>query len=274
MSATKIALKDLLEAGVHFGHQTRKWNPKMRDYIFIARGGIHIIDLQKTLRHIERAQEFLTRTSASGKDVLFVATKKQARQSVVKAAQSVGMPYVTERWLGGMLTNFQTISRSITRLDEIEVKLADTVAANLSKKEALELSRLAEKLRRNLGGIREMKRVPGAIFVIDTKEEEIAVREANKLGIPVVGVVDSNADPDPIDFPIPGNDDAIRAIQLFVQMAENAIAEGKAAGSEGATVKGGDSGEGKAKAESGEAAEANGSAHAKVEAESSTVSEK
>ncbi|HEX9640812.1 MAG TPA: 30S ribosomal protein S2 [Candidatus Krumholzibacteria bacterium] len=231
-----IALKDLLEAGVHFGHQTRKWNPKMRDYIFIARGGIHIIDLQKTLRHVERAYDFLVKTSAAGKDVLFVATKKQARQSVREAAQAVGMPWVTERWLGGMLTNFQTISKSIAKLEEIEVKLADPIAANLSKKEALELSRLGDKLRRNLGGIRDMKRVPGAVFVIDTNEEAIAVREANKLGIPVVGIVDSNADPDPIQYPIPGNDDAIRAIQLFTGMAKAAIAAGKAARSEGANI--------------------------------------
>jgi len=233
-----IALKDLLEAGVHFGHQTRKWNPKMKDYIFIARGGIHIIDLQKTLAHVNVAYDFLTRIAASGRPVLFVATKKQARQAVVAAASSCGMPYVTERWLGGMLTNFQTISKSISKLDEIEAKLADTVASNLSKKEALELSRLGDKLRRNLGGIREMKRLPGALFVIDTKEEEIAVKEANKLGIPVVGIVDSNADPDVIDYPVPGNDDAIRAIQLFVQMAKDAIAEGVAAGSEGAVVQG------------------------------------
>jgi small subunit ribosomal protein S2 len=231
-----VSLKELLEAGVHFGHQTRKWNPKMRDYIFIARGGIHIIDLQKTMSGIHTAYDFLARTAASGRPVLFVATKKQARQAVQAAATACRMPYVNERWLGGMLTNFQTISKSIAKLDEIEMKLADKTAANLSKKEALELSRLGDKLRRNLGGIREMKRLPGALFVIDTKEEEIAVREANKLGIPVVGIVDSNADPDVIDYPVPGNDDAIRAIQLFVKMAQSAIAEGLAAGSEGAVV--------------------------------------
>ena len=231
-----VSLKELLEAGVHFGHQTRKWNPKMRDYIFIARGGIHIIDLQKTMVGINAAYDFLVRVAASGRPVLFVATKKQARQAVQTAATACRMPYVNERWLGGMLTNFQTISKSISKLDEIEMKLADKTAANLSKKEALELSRLSDKLRRNLGGIREMKKLPGALFVIDTKEEEIAVREANKLGIPVVGIVDSNADPDVIDYPVPGNDDAIRAIQLFVKMAQGAIAEGLAAGSEGAVV--------------------------------------
>jgi small subunit ribosomal protein S2 len=233
--SSNIGLKDLLEAGVHFGHQTRKWNPKMKDHIFIARGGIHIIDLQKTLAHVERAHAFLTGVAATGKPILFVATKKQARQPVVKAAESCSMPHVTERWLGGMLTNFQTISKSITKLDEIDVKLAET-ESNLSKKETLLMTRLGDKLRRNLGGIREMNRLPGALFVIDTVEESIAIKEANKLGIPVVGVVDSNADPDVIQFPIPGNDDAIRAIQLFVDMALDAIAQGKAQGSEGKNV--------------------------------------
>jgi len=231
-----IALKDLLEAGVHFGHQTRKWNPKMKEYIFIARGGIHIIDLQKTLRHIDVAYDFIRDTSAKGKKVLFVATKKQARLPVIEAANSVGMPYVTERWLGGMLTNFQTVSKSIRKLEEIEKLLEGPGAELLSKKESLQMAREAEKLNRNLGGIREMDRLPGALFVIDTQEEATAVREASKLGIPVVGIVDTNADPDLIHYPIPGNDDAIRAIQLFTRLAKDAIMAGTAARTEGAVV--------------------------------------
>ena len=234
--AVEVTLKELLEAGVHFGHQTRKWNPKMRDYIFIARGGIHIIDLQKTMTHVRPAFEFLTKTAASGKKVLFVATKKQARQPLVEAANAVGQPYVSERWLGGMLTNFQTISGSIRKLDEIEAKLQGNAAEQYSKKELLEFTRMHEKLERNLGGIRDMKRLPGALFVLDTKEEETAVKEANKLGIPVVGIVDTNADPDVIDFPVPGNDDAIRSIQLFCRLAKAAISEGLSLGSEGATA--------------------------------------
>ena len=231
----EVTLKELLESGVHFGHQTRKWNPKMREYIFIARGGIHIIDLQKTMAHVGPAFEFLTRTAASGKKVLFVATKKQARQPVKEAAEAVGQPYVTERWLGGMLTNFQTMSKSVQKLDEIESRLAEGQGETLSKKEALELSRQREKLARNLGGIREMKRLPGALFVIDTAEEDTAIKEANKLGIPVVGIVDTNADPDHIDYAVPGNDDAIRAIQLFCRLAKDAIAEGLSLASEGSS---------------------------------------
>ena len=231
---SNVSLKDLLEAGVHFGHQTRKWNPRMKEYIFIERGGIHIIDLQKTLRAIELAHTFVRGVAASGRKVLFVATKKQARIAVLEAANSVGMPYVTERWLGGMLTNFQTVSKSIQRLDDIEKLLGGPGAEVLSKKEALELSRLADKLRKNLGGIREMDRLPGALFVIDTVEEVIAVKEANKLGIPVVGIVDTNSDPLVINYPIPGNDDAIRSIQLFVKVVRDAIADGLATRSEGA----------------------------------------
>ena len=234
--AVEVTLKELLESGVHFGHQTRKWNPKMREYIFIARGGIHIIDLQRTMASIGPAFDFLTRTVASGKKVLFVATKKQARQPVREAAEAVGMPWVSERWLGGMLTNFQTISKSVQRLDEIEGRLSEGQGETLSKKEALELNRMREKLNRNLGGIRDMKRVPGALFVVDTAEEDTAIKEANKLGIPVVGVVDTNADPDHIDYAVPGNDDAIRAIQLFCRLAKEAIAEGVALGSEGAVA--------------------------------------
>jgi small subunit ribosomal protein S2 len=248
--AVEVTLKELLESGVHFGHQTRKWNPKMREFIFIARGGIHIIDLQKTMAHIGPAFDFLTRTAASGKKVLFVATKKQARQPVQEAAEAVNMPFVTERWLGGMLTNFQTMSKSVARLDEIEGKLAEGQGETLTKKEALELSRQ----------IREMKHVPGALFVVDTAEEETAIKEANKLGIPVVGVVDTNANPDTIDYPVPGNDDAIRAIQLFCRLAKDAIAEGIALGSEGAVA-----GEAEVEMEAGKAEAAKAEA-AKAEA--------
>ncbi|HKI84941.1 MAG TPA: 30S ribosomal protein S2, partial [Candidatus Krumholzibacteria bacterium] len=224
-----ISLKDLLEAGVHFGHQTRKWNPKMKEYIFISRGGIHIIDLQKTLRNIDKAYQFIRDTAASGKKILFVATKKQARLPIMEAAKSVEMPYVTERWLGGMLTNFQTVSKSIRKLEDIEKVLEGPEREMLSKKESLQLEREREKLARNLGGIRDMDRLPGALFVIDTQEEETAVREARKLGIPVVGIVDTNADPDVIQYLIPGNDDAIRSIQLFTKLAKNAITDGIAA---------------------------------------------
>jgi small subunit ribosomal protein S2 len=229
----KIGLKDLLEAGVHFGHQTRKWNPKMRQYIFIARNGIYIIDLQKTLRALNKAVDFLRDVSAKGGSVLFVGTKKQAKVAVREYAEKCGMPYVTERWLGGMLTNWQTISKSVAKLDEIENLRKTGKIESFSKKEQLEISRSYEKLNKNLGGIRYMKGLPSAVFVIDTVEEETAVREANKLKIPVIGVVDTNSDPDSITFPIPGNDDAIRAISLYVNAAAEALAEGRAVRSEG-----------------------------------------
>jgi small subunit ribosomal protein S2 len=228
-----VGLKDLLEAGVHFGHQTRKWNPKMKPYIFIARGGIYIIDLQKTLRAINRACEFLTKVAARGGTVLFVGTKKQAKVAIRDYAQKAGMPYVTERWLGGMLTNFQTIYKSVQKLEDIEAMMADGRMAQFSKKEQLEFSRTYEKLNKNLGGIRRMKGLPEAVFVVDTAEEETAVREANKLGIPVVGIVDTNADPTVIDYPIPGNDDAIRAINLFTRTVAAAIENGRKARAEG-----------------------------------------
>lgn len=228
-----VGLKDLLEAGVHFGHQTRKWNPKMRPFIFIARGGIYIIDLQKTLRALQRAVAFLRTIGESGGTVLFVGTKKQAKVAIKECATRCGMPYVTERWLGGMLTNFATIHKSVMRLEEIEAMMADGRMENFSKKEQLEISRTYEKLQKNLGGIRKMKQLPNALFVIDTHEEETAVREANKLNIPVIGVIDTNCDPDPIQYPIPGNDDAIRAITLFTRVAAKAIDEGRAARAEG-----------------------------------------
>ena len=229
----KIGLKDLLEAGVHFGHQTRKWNPKMRQYIFIARNGIYIIDLQKTLRALNKAVDFLTTVSAKGGSVLFVGTKKQAKVAVREYAEKCGMPYVTERWLGGMLTNWQTISKRVAKLDEIENLRKTGKIEAFSKKEQLEISRSYEKLSKNLCGIRDMKGLPSAVFVIDTVEEETAVREANKLGIPVIGIVDTNSDPDSITYPIPGNDDAIRAISLYVNAAAGALADGRAMRSEG-----------------------------------------
>ncbi len=228
-----VGLKDLLEAGVHFGHQTRKWDPKMKPYIFIARGGIYIIDLQKTLKSLRKAAGFLKEVAAKGGSVLFVGTKKQAKVAIKEYATRAGMPYVTERWLGGMLTNFQTIYKSVQKLENIEAMMADGRMDNFSKKEQLEINRTYEKLNRNLGGIRKMKGLPSALFVIDTAEEETAVREANKLGIPIIGIVDTNCDPNLIQYPIPGNDDAIRAITLFAKIVARSIDEGKAARAEG-----------------------------------------
>jgi small subunit ribosomal protein S2 len=230
----KVGLKDLLEAGVHFGHQTRKWNPKMKPYIFIARGGIYIIDLQRTLRNLNKASKFLETVGAKGGSVLFVGTKKQAKVAIREQAEKVGMPYVTERWLGGMLTNHQTIYKSVQKLEEIEAMMNDGRMENFSKKEQLQFSRQFEKLNTNLGGIRKMKGVPDALFVVDTCEEETAVREANKLGIPVIGIVDTNSDPNLVQFPVPGNDDAIRAITLFTRVVAESIEEGRKAKHEGA----------------------------------------
>lgn len=229
----KIGLRDLLEAGVHFGHQTRKWNPKMRPYIFIARNGIYIIDLQKTLRALEKARDFLLGVAGKGGSVLFVGTKKQAKVAIRDFATSCGMPFVTERWLGGMLTNWQTISKSVAKLEHIEELRATGKIEKLSKKEQLEMSRTYDKLMKNLGGIRTMRELPAAVFVIDTCEEETAVREANKLNIPVVGIVDTNSDPDLVTFAVPGNDDAIRAISLYARVAADAINEGRAIRAEG-----------------------------------------
>jgi len=228
-----VGLRDLLEAGVHFGHQTRKWNPKMKPYIFIARGGIYIIDLQKTLRQLNRATDFLREVASRGGTVLFIGTKKQAKIAIREAAQKCGMPYVTERWLGGMLTNWQTISQRVEKMEDFEAMMRDGRLEKLSKKEQLEANRSYEKLHKNLGGIRAMKKVPEVVFVVDTAEEETAVREANKLNIPVIGIVDTNADPNLIKFPIPGNDDAIRSINLFARVMAQAIEDGKQARAEG-----------------------------------------
>ena len=232
----KVGLQDLLEAGVHVGHQTRKWNPTLKQYIFIARGGIYIIDLQRTLRALNKASDFLTTVGRKGGTVLFVGTKKQAKVAIREYADRVNMPYVTERWLGGMLTNHQTIYKSVQKLDEIEAMMNDGRMENFSKKEQLEFSRKFEKLNTNLGGIRKMKGLPDAVFVVDTSEEETAVREANKLGIPVIGIADTNCDPTQLSFPIPGNDDAIRSITLFTKVVAEAIEDGRRAAKEGAEV--------------------------------------
>jgi small subunit ribosomal protein S2 len=229
----ETGIKDLLEAGVHFGHQTRKWNPKMKPYIFIARNGIYIIDLQKSLRALNTACSFVRGLSEKGGSVLFVGTKKQAKVAIKDYATRCGMPYVTERWLGGMLTNWTTIHKSVQRLDEIEAMMADGRIEQFSKKEQLEIGHDHEKLLKNLGGIRKMKTLPQALFVIDTKEEETAVREAIKLNIPVVGIVDTNCDPDVVRYPVPGNDDAIRAITLFARVIAKSVEEGRAARVEG-----------------------------------------
>ena len=218
-----IQMKELLEAGVHFGHQTRRWNPKMKPFIFGKRNGIHIVDLQKTLQHFEEAAEFVRDLAANGRNILFVGTKRQAQDAIREEASRCGMFYMNHRWLGGTMTNFRTIRRSIERLKEIETTLANE-ESHLTKKERIRLERQRRKMDRALGGIKEMEDLPDALFVIDTVHEHIAVKEANRLGIPVVAVVDTNCDPEEVDFPIPGNDDAIRAIRLFpARIADNVL---------------------------------------------------
>jgi small subunit ribosomal protein S2 len=218
-------MKELLEAGVHFGHQTKRWNPKMKRYIFGKRNGIYIIDLQKTLKLFKEASAFISDLASQGKRILFVGTKRQAQDAILEEANRCGMFYVNNRWLGGTLTNFTTVRRSIERLKELEALLADT-DKELSKKERAALDREREKLQKNLIGIREMDSLPDSLFVIDPKKEYIAVKEAKKLGIPVVAIVDTNCDPEDIDYVIPGNDDAIRAIRLFTQKIADAVLEG------------------------------------------------
>jgi small subunit ribosomal protein S2 len=221
-----VTMKQLLESGVHFGHQTKRWNPKMKRYIFTERNGIYIIDLQQTLSYIDRAYEFVRETVAHGGTIMFVGTKKQAQEAIAEQASRVGMPFVKERWLGGMLTNFQTVYKRLQRLKELEM-IEQTGGANvMTKKENLVLSREKAKLERTLGGIRDMQRTPSAVWVIDTKKEHIAVGEARKLGIPVVAILDTNCDPDEVDFPIPGNDDAIRSATLLTRVIADAVAEG------------------------------------------------
>jgi small subunit ribosomal protein S2 len=221
-----VTMKQLLDSGVHFGHQTRRWNPKMKRFIFSERNGIYIIDLQQTLTYIDKAYEFIKETVAHGGTILFVGTKKQAQEVVAEQAQRVGMPFVNQRWLGGMLTNFSTVYKRLQRLKELEVMEQTGSHASLTKKEQLILSREKDKLERTLGGIRDMSRVPSAIWVIDTKKEHIAVGEARKLGIPVVAILDTNCDPDEVDYKIPGNDDAIRSAALLTRVVADAVAEG------------------------------------------------
>lgn len=222
-----ISMKQLLEAGVHFGHQTRRWNPKMDEYIFTERNGIYIIDLQKTVRKIDDAYYFIRDIAASGKSILFVGTKKQAQESIEQEAKRCDQYYVNYRWLGGMLTNFKTIQTRINKLKEIERMEEDGSMDMLPKKEALGLMKLKEKLENNLGGIREMKKLPGALFIVDPRKEHIAVQEARALGIPIVGIVDTNCDPDEVDYVIPGNDDAIRAVKLISAKMADAVLEGR-----------------------------------------------
>ena len=222
-----VAMKQLLEAGVHFGHQTRRWDPKMAEYIFQARNGIHIIDLQKTSKKLDEAYAFVKEQAEEGKTVLFVGTKKQAQECMKEAALKCGMFYVDQRWLGGMLTNFGTIQKRIQRLKALEAMEQDGTFNVLPKKEVILLKKEMEKLERNLGGIKEMNELPGVIFLVDPKKERIAILEAKKLGIPVVGLVDTNCNPEEVDYAIPGNDDAIRAVKLIADVMANAVIEGK-----------------------------------------------
>jgi small subunit ribosomal protein S2 len=225
--APVVTMRQLLESGVHFGHQTRRWNPKMKRFILTERNGIYIIDLQQSLEFIDRAYDFIRETVAHGGSVLYVGTKKQAQEAVAEQARRVGMPFVNQRWLGGMLTNFGTVYKRLQRLKELEEMNFDDVAgSNLTKKELLQLRRERDKLERSLGGIRDMSRVPSALWVVDTKKEHIAVSEARKLGIPVIAILDTNCDPDEVQYPIPGNDDAIRSVTLLTRVIADAVADG------------------------------------------------
>ena len=225
--APVVTMKQLLESGVHFGHQTRRWNPKMKRYILTERNGIYIIDLQQSLDYIDRAYEFIKETVAHGGTILYVGTKKQAQEAIAEQARRVGMPFVNQRWLGGMLTNFSTVFKRLQRLKELEeIDFGDVASSGMTKKELLQLRREHDKLDRTLGGIRDMSRVPSAIWVVDTKKEHIAVNEARKLGIPVVAILDTNCDPDEVNYPIPGNDDAIRSVALLTRVVADAVAEG------------------------------------------------
>ena len=222
-----VTMRQLLESGVHFGHQTRRWNPKMKRFIMTERNGIYIIDLQQSLAYIDRSYAFVKETVANGGVVMFVGTKKQAQEAIAEQATRVGMPYVNQRWLGGMLTNFQTVHQRINRLKELdEVDFDDVAGSNRTKKELLQMKRERDKLDKTLGGIREMSKVPSAVWIVDTNKEHLAVEEARKLRIPIIGILDSNCDPDLVDFPIPGNDDAIRAVGLLTRVVADAVAEG------------------------------------------------
>ena len=222
-----VAMKQLLEAGVHFGHQTRRWDPKMAEYIFQARNGIHIIDLQKTSKKIDEAYKFMKEQAEEGKEVLFVGTKKQAQECMKEAAIKCNMYYVDQRWLGGMLSNFDNIQKRINRLKSLEAMETDGTFDRLPKKEVIKLKAEREKLERNLGGIKEMNKLPGVLFIVDPKKERIAILEARKLNIPIVGLIDTNCNPEDVDYPIPGNDDAIRSVKLIADVMANAIIEGR-----------------------------------------------
>ena len=222
-----VAMKQLLEAGVHFGHQTRRWDPRMAEYIFQARNGIHIIDLQKTSKKLDEAYEFIRSQAEEGKTILFVGTKKQAQECIKEAAEKCGMYYVDQRWLGGMLTNFKTIKTRVQRLKDLEKMQEDGTFDVLPKKEVILLKKEMEKLEKNLGGIKEMNELPGVIFIVDPHKERTAILEAKKLNIPVVGIVDTNCSPEDVDYPIPGNDDAIRSVKLIATVMANAVIEAK-----------------------------------------------
>ncbi len=230
-----VSMKALLEAGVHFGHQTRRWNPKMKPYIFTERNGIYILDLQRTLKEIEHAYNFTRSMAGRGGQVLFVGTKKQAQEPIQAQAERAGMPYVNQRWLGGMLTNFVTMRKRIDRLTQLETMETDGRMASLPKKEQIKLRGEMEKLEKNLSGVRDMRELPGALFIVDTKRETIAVAEARRLKIPIIGLADTNADPDEIDYVIPGNDDAIRSVTLMARVIADAVIEGNE-GRQGATA--------------------------------------
>ncbi len=230
-----VSMKQLLDSGVHFGHQTRRWNPKMKRFIFTERNGIYIIDLQQSLTYIDRAYAFVKETVSRGGQVLFVGTKKQAQETIAEQATRVGMPYINQRWLGGMLTNFHTVIKRIQRLKELEgMDFDDVAASGLTKKELLGLRREKDKLEKTLGGIRDMARTPQAVWIVDTKKEHLAVNEARKLKIPIIGILDTNCDPDEVDFAIPGNDDAIRSVSLLTRVLADAVADGLLARSGGA----------------------------------------
>ncbi|WP_159805883.1 30S ribosomal protein S2 [Cellulomonas citrea] len=222
-----VTMRQLLNSGVHFGHQTRRWNPKMKRFILTERNGIYIVDLEKSLTYIDSAYEFVSQTVAHGGTILFVGTKKQAQEPVAEQASRVGMPYVNQRWLGGMLTNFTTVHKRLQRLKELEqIDFDDVAGSGLTKKELLVLRREKDKLAKTLGGIRDMAKVPSAVWIVDTNKEHLAVDEARKLGIPIVAILDTNCDPDQVDYPIPGNDDAIRAVQLLTRVVADAVADG------------------------------------------------
>ena len=237
-----ITIKELLEAGVHFGHQTKRWNPKMKDYIFGQRNGIYVIDLGKTAKLFRKAEEFVSRLASDGRTILFVGTKRQAQDLIQEEARRCGMYFVNQRWLGGLLTNFMTIQRSIGRLRELEAMAEDGRYETLSKKEIARIEKEKKKLLKSLGGIRQMRRLPDAVFVVDTRKEKIAVDEARKLKIPVIGIVDTNCDPDDVDYVIPGNDDALRSIRLFVTRIADAVINGRGLREASQPPAGGDNG--------------------------------